>query len=75
MRGKDATAIRGVDDMAMNPAQEYPHQFPEHETSSNRLWELLVAGNPEPMSEDEAHQEAFEQLQAERERHQTTDDG
>jgi hypothetical protein len=75
-RGVDASSIRGLDDVAADISLEYPHHFGPHDTPSDRLWELLVAGNPEPMSEDQAYQEAFDQLQAEKERHQTAgDDG
>jgi hypothetical protein len=44
-------------------AAEYPHHFTGHEgNEQERLFDLLMAGNPEPMSEDDAYEQAFEHL-------------
>src|SRR5262249_44136024 len=57
-RGADASSIRGLDDVAADLSLEYPHHFGPHDTPSDRLWESLVAGTTQPMSEDNAYQEA-----------------
>lgn len=60
----DASHIRGLDDTAQSMAARYPELFPDAERADERLFELLLAGNPEPMAEEDAYTQAFEHLQA-----------
>ncbi|MBV8096260.1 MAG: hypothetical protein JO110_24090, partial [Acetobacteraceae bacterium] len=62
-RGIDADAVRGLDDVAQSVAAKYPEEFNGHEDDlPGRLYDLLLGGNPEPLSEDEAYSEAFDRL-------------
>ncbi len=66
-RGIDADAVRGLDDVAQTVAAEYPEFF--HDDPDNpeeRLLDYLLAGNPEPMSEDDAYEQAFDHLRQHR---------
>jgi hypothetical protein len=65
-RGIDADAVRGLDDAAdaMAHRSEYRHLFHGHEgaDAGNRLFDLLAAGRPQAMSEDEAYEAALGHL-------------
>lgn len=61
----DADSIRGLDDVAERMAERYPEFFHGHEPA-DRLFDLLVGGNPEPMTEDEAYEQAFDHLMEQR---------
>jgi hypothetical protein len=58
-QGKDF--IRGADEVGEDLAVKYPHMF-HGGSASDQLMEMLHEGNPEPMTEDEAYEQAFEQL-------------
>lgn len=58
----DASHVRGLDDVAAGLAKQYPHIFPSGQSSEERLFDLLVSGNPEAMAEEHAYDEALEQL-------------
>lgn len=81
-KGIDADAVKGIDDIAQAIAAQHPEHFAGHEDDlSGRLFDMLTAGNPEPMTEDEAYQQAFDHLMeykqradAERERVRVRDD-
>ncbi len=62
-RGKiDASHVRGLDAVAQSLASTHPHFFGGSESSEERLFDLLVSGNPEPMTEEDAYGEAMDQL-------------
>jgi len=54
----DATKIRGLDDVAELIAEKYPEHFAGHSDHRQRLFDMLVDGNPEPLSEDAALEQA-----------------
>jgi hypothetical protein len=62
-RGADADSVKGLDDVAERLSEEHPHVFAGHESDrEGRLFDLLAAGNPEAMGEDEAYEQAFDHL-------------
>lgn len=61
-RGGDWTGIEGFDLAAEEAARDYPHLFTDGEAPEDKLFELLTAGNPEPMSEEDAYAQALETL-------------
>jgi hypothetical protein len=63
-KGGDASKTRGIDVAADSLARSYPHLFPNQETEHNtdRLFEMLAAGNPKAMDEDRAYQQALDHL-------------
>lgn len=68
-RGKlDADAIRNLDDTAHTFANsnEWGHIFQGHEHADDRLFDLLMAGNPKLMSADEAYRQALDYLYSEK---------
>jgi hypothetical protein len=69
----DATSLKGFDILADQMAADYPHHFTntEHEHAGDRLFDLLTAGDPHPMSPAEAYEQAFGMLEADR--HQKAD--
>jgi hypothetical protein len=68
-KGGDHTKTRGIDVAADSLASSYPHLFPNQETEHNtdRLFEMLAAGNPKAMEEDHAYQQALDHLNSVRE--------
>ena len=69
----DHTKIPGFDKLSRSMASQYPHILGAHgydqegydadaEQASEKLLDLLRHGNPEPMSEDDAYQAAFDYL-------------
>jgi hypothetical protein len=65
-RGIDADAVRGLDDVAASMAAMFPEHFGGRESPEDRLFDLLAAGNPVPMTEDKAYAQALEHLRADR---------
>jgi hypothetical protein len=61
-RGVDSDAVRGLDDVAESMAASYPEHFQGHASHEERLFDLLAAGNPQPMPESQAYEEALEHL-------------
>lgn len=61
-RGIDSDQVKHLDELAESAALAHPEQFAGHPDAQERLFELLLAGNPEPMSEDDAYGQALEQL-------------
>ncbi len=59
----DYDSIKGFDDVAEQMAGTYPHLFAGHDPEA-RLAEMLSEGNPEPMSEADAYEQALEHLLA-----------
>ncbi len=56
--------IPHIDQVAEELYTEFPGQFAGHERDLyDRVVDLLAEGNPQPMSTDEAYQQAFEHLQ------------
>lgn len=67
--GGDSDKIKGLDEVAGDMAEKYPEHFHDAEHAVDTLYGMLAAGNPEPMSEDEAYEQAFNHLTEEKERH------
>jgi hypothetical protein len=63
-RGGDAKRTKGIDVAAEILARQHPELFPDREGQhdSDRLFELLAGGNPHAMGEDEAYQQALDEL-------------
>jgi len=63
-RGGDATKTKGIDVAAESMARQYPHLFQggEGEHPTDRLFDMLAAGNPTPMREEDAYQQAIDEL-------------
>jgi hypothetical protein len=61
-KGIDADAVRGLDDVAQSMEASYPEFFGGRGTAEEQLFDHLVEGNPEPMSEDEAYKTALAEL-------------
>lgn len=58
---KDASSIKGLDDVAKEMSANYPDFFPEGEDGATEiLFDKLVRGNPKPMMESEAYGQAME---------------
>ncbi len=72
--GDDYTSIPGFDTTAENAAREYPHLFHGREAPEERLWDLLIAGNPEPMTQDDAYEQAFDHLIEQKQGQATAED-
>jgi hypothetical protein len=66
--GGDAKNIRGIDQVAETLARRYPHLFAgdEHEHVTDRLFDLLAAGNPQQMSQRHAYTQGLETLDQQR---------
>ncbi|HWY86793.1 MAG TPA: hypothetical protein VNX28_08710, partial [Gemmataceae bacterium] len=62
----DSASIPHFDEIAATMAVQFPDVFQGHDPDE-RLADLLQAGNPEPMSQDDAYSEAFEALYEHRE--------
>lgn len=62
--GGDASKTRGIDVAADSLAKSYPHLFPdqEHTHNTDRLFDMLSAGNPQPMTEEHAYEQAMDEL-------------
>lgn len=72
--GGDYSQLAGFDELARQMAGQYPHLLGAHgydsatdadndaTQASEKLFELLQAGNPEPMSDDDAYSQALEYL-------------
>lgn len=66
-RGRiDADSIRGLDDIAERMRNKYPEYFERVPDAQDHLFNLLVDGNPEVMTEDEAYSAAFDHLMEEK---------
>jgi hypothetical protein len=62
-RGGDATKTKGIDVAAEILKRQHPEMFgDDSEHPTDRLFEMLAAGNPKAMSEDQAYQQAFDEL-------------
>jgi hypothetical protein len=63
-KGGDATKTQGIDVAAETLSRQYPHLFTggEYEHKTDRLFDLLAAGNPKAMHEDEAYKHALGEL-------------
>jgi len=74
--GGDHNGIAGFDTLARTMSERYPHLLGAHgysgatgydenaDEASERLFDYLAAGNPEPMAEDDAYEQALDQLHA-----------
>jgi hypothetical protein len=62
----DATKIKGFDQTAEATAREFPHHFRqedgEHGSHADQLLAMLLTGDPEPMAEDDAYEQALEMM-------------
>jgi len=72
--GGDHDKIKGLDQVAEDIRRQYPAYFGEHDTASERLYELLAEGNPELMSEEDAYEQAFEHLAEGREAYRPSEE-
>jgi hypothetical protein len=63
-RGSDSAAVRALDLVARTSMNTYPELFGgmDEQDAAEHLLELLTAGNPEPMTEGEAFQQALDHL-------------
>jgi hypothetical protein len=59
--GIDADAVKGLDDIAPLLRSHYPGLISEH-NGEEELFNMLSEGNPTPLTEDEAYQEAMNHL-------------
>lgn len=67
-RGIDSDAVRGLDDVAQSMAATYPEFFHDNqENPEEKLLDYLLAGNPEPMSEADAYEQALDELRRHKE--------
>lgn len=62
MHGIDYTKIKGFDLVARRVATEYPGYFPDPEDAVDQLWDMLIAGNRETMTYEDALEKSFETL-------------
>lgn len=62
--GRVEDKIPNLDIVADSLAANYPEHFGGHEDPADRLKEMLTEGNPEPMSEDDAYEQAMEHLRS-----------
>lgn len=60
--GMDEDSVKGLDDIAQLLGDKYKDHFGEEEPL-RRLFEMLVEGDPKPISEDEAYEKAFDELE------------
>ena len=63
----DSTMIRGLDVVAQEYAEMYPEFLDANQDGqqhAERLFEMLIEGNPEPMSDEDVYQQAVDQLAA-----------
>lgn len=64
--GKDYTRIKGFDLATEEAVKRFPHHFREENGDNgnhyDQMYEMLVAGNPEPMGEEDAYEQAFNHL-------------
>jgi hypothetical protein len=59
----DASHIKGFDLLTRTMRNSYPELLGDDEQEAeSRLFDFLVHGNPEPVSEDDAYQQAFDRL-------------
>ncbi len=60
----DASNVKMLDDIAdeLSHSKQWGHVFPKDADPEHHLFDLLTAGNPEHMSEDEAYESALEEL-------------
>jgi hypothetical protein len=61
--GRVEDDIPALDVVADSLSQTMPEQFAGHPDAAERLKDLLTEGNPQPVSEDDAYAQAFDQLQ------------
>jgi hypothetical protein len=66
--GGDAKNIKGIDQVAETLARRYPHLFAgdEHEHVTDRLFDMLAAGNPKTRETEQAYQQAMDTLNEQR---------
>jgi hypothetical protein len=58
--------VRFLDEIADETRSAFPHHWGPHDDTTERLYELLAEGNPQPMSEEQAWNEAMEHLHGQR---------
>ena len=58
----DASKIKGFDDVAARMAEAYPEHFPNKDTATDDLYQMLTEGEREGMTVDEAYEAAIEHL-------------
>ncbi len=77
-KGGDSDAVKGMDDVADSFAKrsQYSHLFPRNTDPGEHLFDLLSAGNPQPMSEEDAYESAFDHLMQHRHQpaHESSDE-
>jgi hypothetical protein len=64
----DANAVKGLDVVGESMAANYPQYFKSGEEAGDQLYDMLVQGAPEPVTEDEAYDEAFGHLVEQKQR-------
>lgn len=59
---RDSDAVRGMDDVAERMAERFPEAFAGHADPQQRLFDLLTAGRPPVLTEDESYRRALAEL-------------
>ena len=59
---EDAASVKGLDDIAKSLSASYPHIVGAEHEAEGKLFELLSAGNPAALSEEDAYSQAFDHL-------------
>jgi hypothetical protein len=67
-RGIDQDAVKKLDIVGQSMAASYPEYFQSGENAEEKLFDYLLAGNPELMPENEAYETALDELRQQRER-------
>ncbi len=62
----DHDALKRFDETAQHIAQAYPSYFTDQDHPEAELYDMLIEGNPEPMGEEDAYQQALDHLMANR---------
>ncbi len=65
----DANSLKGFDQVAGDVAGKFPEHFKDeddHGSHADQLFSMLSEGDPEPMTEEEAYQAAFDEMEADK---------
>ncbi len=63
--GEDYSSVRGIDQVAQDAMARYPEVFAgcrDDTEAAEQLLDMLKAGNPKPISEEDAYEQAFQQI-------------
>lgn len=63
-KGRDYTKIVGFDLATEDAVEKYPHHFREENGENgshyDQMWDMLIEGNPEKMTEEDAYEQALD---------------